>query len=161
MDFAARLLECEDAHIGVAVLQAILKLFDRDIELLRIGIKEETIASLLAHYLDPYFPELNVDVEYSLMGEVPKMVTYCKKPQKVYPDIIVHVRNNLASGIANNQANVLAIELKKDTNTETTSRDIAKLRAYRRELGYQNALFIRLGTGHAAGTISECEWVDA
>jgi hypothetical protein len=32
---------------------------------------------------------------------------------------------------------------------------------YRNELGYQNALFMRMGTGEQAGTFSECEWVDA
>jgi hypothetical protein len=54
----------------------------------------------------------------------------------------------------------LAIELKKDVNTEDTWRDISKLRAYRRELEYRHALFIRFGTCEAAGMVTECEWVD-
>ena len=161
MDFASRLLQCEDPYVGKAVLGAVQRLFDRDFELLQMGVKEETIASHLAHYLDPYFPGFHVDVEYSLMGEAPKMVTYNQAPQRVFPDIIVHLRNNVAVGIPNSKANVLALELKKDTNIEATGRDIAKLCAYRRELGYRCALFMRFGTRDAAGTISECEWVDA
>jgi len=125
-----------------------------------MGIKEETVAHHLAHYLDPYFSDFRVDVEYSLMGDVPKRVTYEDDPQLVYPDIIVHIRNNAARGISDAKANILAIELKKDTNTDETARDIKKLRAYRRELHYQHALFMRLGTGDAAKTIAECEWVD-
>ena len=161
VEFASRLLHCEDHYIGKAVLGAVQRLFDRDFELLQMGVKEETIASHLAHYLDPYFPDLQVDVEYSLMGEAPKMVTHNESPQRVFPDIIVHVRNNAAIGIPNAQANALVVELKKDTNIEATDRDIAKLRAYRRELGYRCALFMRFGTHDAAGTICECEWVDA
>jgi len=161
MDFASILGQYEDSYVGNAVLGAISKLFDRDMDLLQMGIKEETIASHLAHYLDPYFPDLHVDVEYSLMGEAPKMVTYDKNPQKVFPDIIVHMRNNKAAGIPDKQANVLAIELKKDTNGEATDRDVAKLRAYRRELGYRHALFMRFGTGAAAGTICQCKWINA
>jgi hypothetical protein len=162
MDFASVLLQCEDPYVGNAVLGAVSRLFDRDIDLLQMGIKEETIASHLAHYLDPYFPDLHVDVEYSLMDDAPKMVTYDENPQRVFPDIIVHIRNNKAAGISDEQSNVLAIELKKrDTNGEATDRDLAKLRAYRRELRYRHALFMRFGTGAAAGTICQCEWIDA
>ena len=161
MDFASRLLQCNDAYVGNAVLEAIRRLFERDFELLQMGIKEETIAHHLAHYLDPYFPDFRADVEYSLMGDIPKRVTYEENPQLVYPDIIVHMRNKIANGIPNKDANVLAIEMKKDTNTEASARDIVKLRAYRRELDYRHALFVRFGTRDAAGTICECEWVDA
>src|SRR6185437_12776967 len=160
MDFASVLEQCEDRLVGGALLAAVQKLFERDLELLKLGIKEETITAHLAHYLSSHFPDMYVDVEYNLMGDVPKTVTYDENPQKVRPDIIVHIRNNAALGIPNSAANVLAVELKKDTNAESTDRDIRKLRAYRRELHYQHALFIRFGTGHAAGTVVECEWVD-
>jgi hypothetical protein len=126
----------------------------------RLGAKEETIAAQIAHYLRPFFPEFNVDVEYSRMGEVPKKVTYEVRPQKVYPDIIVHIRDNRSAGIPDNEANVLAIELKKDTNTEKSERDIRKLGAYRTELGYRHALFMRFGTKKNAGEVLECRWVD-
>ncbi len=70
----------------------------------------------------------------------------------MFPDIIVHRRFT--------NENILAIELKKDSNDEQ-GHDILKLRAYRNQLGYHHALFIRLGTGKNAGSASECEWVFA
>lgn len=85
------------------------------------------------------------------MGDAPKKVAWSEKPDEVYPDIIVHVRMT--------DTNILAIELKKDSNPEKKDRDILKLKAYRRELGYTHALFVRLGVGKDSGTISECEWV--
>jgi hypothetical protein len=161
MDFASIADRCDDPAVGKVVLDAIVALFERDLDLLRMGVKEETITCHLARYLYPYFPDLHIDVEYSLMGDAPKAVTYDERPQRVYPDIIVHIRNNRAKGIPNAAANLLAIEVKKDTNLEETERDIRKLRAYRRELEYRHALFLRFGTGEAAGTVIECEWVDA
>jgi hypothetical protein len=57
------------------------------------------------------------------------------------------------------ETNLLAIELKKESNPEKKGKDILKLRAYRRELGYIHGLFLRLGVGENAGSVSECEWV--
>lgn len=74
-----------------------------------------------------------------------------KKPDDVFPDIIVHLRET--------KTNILAIELKKDSNPQTKEKDILKLRAYRLELGYKHGLFLRLGVGENAGSVSECEWV--
>jgi hypothetical protein len=161
MDYAEILQQCEEPAIGGAVLEAIGALFEGELQLLSLGAKEEAIAFHLARHLQPYFPDRVVDFEYSLMGEAPKTVTHDKKPQRVFPDIIAHIRNNRALGIPDNEANILVIEIKKDTNREAKQRDIRKLRAYRRELGYRHALFLRFATGEFAGTIVECEWVDA
>lgn len=152
MDFVQVIQRCEDAAVRDALLGALHTLFEHDRKLLDLSAKEEAIAFHLARYLQPYFPELHVDFEYDRMGDAPKTVTYDQRPQRVYPDIIVHVRYTTT--------NVLAIELKKDTNGDTKDRDIRKLAAYRRELGYRHGLFLRFGTGVAAGTIVECEWVD-
>jgi hypothetical protein len=46
------------------------------------------------------------------------------------------------------------------TDPKSKDDDIRKLRAYRRELGYLHALFVRFGVREQAGTICECEWVD-
>jgi|SRR5512138_935394 len=153
MEFVEVLESCDDPAVAEAVLGAINTLFERELRLLSLGAKEEAIAFHLAGYLKPYFPELNVDFEYDRMGDAPKTVTYDELPQRVYPDIIVHIRET--------RTNILAVELKKDTNRETKNRDIRKLRAYRRELEYRHALFLRFGTGDAAGTICECERVNA
>ncbi len=151
MNHANVLTECEELLIGTAVLNALNLLFEKDGQLLVINASEQAIAAKLAQYLQPHFPNYNVDVEYNRMGKAPKRVAWSEKPDEVYPDIIVHVRMT--------DTNILAIELKKDSNPEKKDKDILKLKAYRRELGYAHALFVRLGVGKESGTISECEWV--
>lgn len=151
MNYAEVLTECHEPLVGTAVLNSLNLLFEKDGQLLAINASEQSIAAKLAQYLQPYFPNYNVDVEYNRMGEAPKKVAWSEKPEEVYPDIIVHVRMT--------DTNVLAIELKKDSNPEKKDRDILKLKAYRRELGYVHALFVRLGVGKDSGTVSECEWV--
>jgi hypothetical protein len=151
MDYAQVLANCEDSAIGKAVLDALNQLFEKDGNLLAINASEQTIAAKIAQYLGPHFAEYHVDVEYNRMGDVPKRVTWSEKPDEVFPDIIVHRRMTAT--------NILAIELKKDSNPEKKDKDIFKLRAYRRELGYIHALFIRLGVQGDAGRVSECEWV--
>jgi len=151
MDYAEILTNCEEPAVGAAVLNGLSRLFERDVQLLAINASEQAIAARLAQYLQPHFPDHHVDVEYNRMGEAPKKVAWSGRPDEVYPDIIVHLRMT--------NTNVLAIELKKDSNPEKKEKDILKLGAYRRELGYSHALFIRLGVGAGAGTVSDCEWV--
>lgn len=145
------LANCDEPSVGAAVLDALNLLFEKDGQLLSINASEQAIAAKLAQYLLPHFPNCHVDVEYNRMGEAPKKVAWNEKPEEVYPDIIVHTRTT--------DQNILAIELKKDSNPEKKDRDILKLKAYRRELGYMHALFLRLNVGTRAGTVSECEWV--
>lgn len=151
MNYTNILTNCEEPAVGAAVLHSISKLFERDLQLLTINVSEETIAAKLAQYLQSYFPTHDVDVEYNRMGEAPKTVAWKDTPDKVFPDVVVHQRMT--------NINVIAIELKKDSNSEKKEKDILKLGAYRRELSYSHALFIRFGTGADAGKISECEWV--
>lgn len=154
VDFAAALEACDVPAVGKAVRDALSTLFDRDGKLLEIGAAERTIAARIANYLRPHFEGSDIDVDYNRMNDAPKTVAYDELPELVYPDIIVHVKGD-------NSANVLVIELKKDTNREPKERDIRKLLAYRRELEYRHALFLRLGTGKSSGVVLECEWVDA
>lgn len=151
MNHAEVLTKCDEPMVGIAVLNALNLLFKKDGQLLTINASEQAIAAKLAQYLQPHFPNHDVDVEYNRMGDRPKRVTWSEKLDEVYPDIIVHVRMT--------DTNILAIELKKDSNPEKKDKDILKLKAYRRELGYVHALFVRLGVGEDSGTISECEWV--
>jgi hypothetical protein len=151
MDYTEVLNSCDDPHVGAAILESLGQLFEIDKQLLYINASEQAIAAKIAQYLQLHFPGNHVDVEYNRMGEAPKKVVWGDKPDEVYPDIIVHLRET--------ETNILAIELKKDSNPEKKEKDILKLRAYRRELGYLHALFLRLGVGAASGTVSECEWV--
>ena len=126
-------------------------LFQNDGNLLSVNASEQAIAARFAGYLQGHFPGYNVDVEYNRMGDAPKTVAWSDKPERVYPDIIVHRRRT--------NTNVLAIELKKTSNPEGKANDLLKLAAYRRELGYLHALFLRLGVGDIVGLVPECEWV--
>lgn len=83
------------------------------------------------------------------MSDAPKRVLWNKNLDEVYPAIIVHLRQM--------KTNILAIELKKTSKPERKEKDIQKLQAYRCELGYGHALFIRFGVEEYAGTISECQ----
>jgi hypothetical protein len=157
VDYEPVLARCEDPAIGGAVAGALRQLFHdpNDLRSLANGTHERTIAEMLARYLRPHFAEYDVNVDYNRMGDEPKEVTWRIEagagPDRIYPDIIVHRRFT--------HENLLAIELKKDSNREPRTEDVLKLRAYRRQLGYRHALFIRLGVGTNAGAVSECEWV--
>lgn len=151
MNFSQVLSECKDYRIGFAVFDALKNLFENDIQLLCLNASEESVAAKIAQYLQPHFPSMHVDVEYNRMGCAPKKVAWSGTLEEVYPDIIVHLRDT--------NTNILAIEIKKDSNREPKDKDILKLQAYRTELGYQHALFIRLGVTAGAGSVSECEWV--
>ena len=153
MDYVQVLSACREPRVGLAVLDALTKLFERDIQLLGVNASEESATAKIAQYLQPHFPNMHIDVEYNRMGNAPKKVAWSGKLEEVYPDIIVHLRET--------ETNILAIEIKKDSNRESKGKDILKLQAYRDELGYHHALFMRLGVKAAAGDVSECEWVGA
>jgi Holliday junction resolvase len=69
----------------------------------------------------------------------------------VFPDIIVHKRGT--------DENLLVIEMKKTTSKKTdTTYDLGKLNAFKSQLGYQFAIFIKLQTDGKAG-IDEIQWV--
>jgi hypothetical protein len=151
VNYAQVLSECIDPQVGAAVLDALTKLFERDVQLLSLNVSEQSIAAKIAQYLSSHFSTMNVDVEYNKMGDAPKKVAWSGELKEVYPDIIVHLRDTVT--------NILVIELKKDSNPEPKDKDVSKLLAYRKELGYKHALFMRLGVNTDAGTVSECEWV--
>ena len=151
MTYRDTITGCPDQHVGNAVVSALDLLFQNDGNLLSVNASEQAIAARFAGYLQGHFPGYDVDVEYNRMGDVPKTVAWSDKPERVYPDIIVHRRRT--------NTNVLAIELKKTSNPEGKANDLLKLAAYRRELGYLHALFLRLGVGDIVGSVPECEWV--
>ena len=151
VDYETVLSGCKDVRIGAAVLDALKQFFEKDIQLLRLNASEQAAAAKIAQYLQPHFSGMHVDVEYNRMGKAPKKVAWRDKPEEVFPDIIVHVRET--------ETNILAVELKKSSNPELKAKDIKKLLAYRSELGYVHALFMRVGVLNKAGGVLECEWV--
>jgi hypothetical protein len=158
MNYLPVLKECEDSAVGASIADALGQLFTdpSDLRSLTNDTQERTIAEILARYLRPHFGQYEINVDYNRMGDQPKEVAWRVGPgagrDQVFPDIIVHRRFH-------HDHNLLAIELKKDSNRQSKEDDLLKLKAYRTQLHYRHALFIRLGVGKTAGTVSECEWV--
>jgi hypothetical protein len=152
MDYEAVVKNDDDDQVAGGVLGSVARLFEFDMALLERDASERSIASQFARHLQPFFPDYHIDVEYNLMGDVPKRVAWNGDPALVYPDLIVHRRRT--------QVNVLVMEIKKGSNAASKDDDIQKLAAYKIELGYRHALFMRFGVGDEAGTVLECEWVN-
>lgn len=145
---------------GAAVLAALNALLSQDAFLLEIDANERSIAYRLAMHLQAQLPELHVDCEYNRDGIDPKKIQHLglypddedTEAKTASPDIIAHRRGTAE--------NYLVIELKKSTNTTDRAVDFAKLRGYKKNLGFQFALFVELATNHKAA-VSVVEWVDA
>lgn len=152
MNYQDALKECRDPTVSNAIAEAIGQLFQHCDNQLRIDVNERALAGRLADYIRPYFQDFDVEVEYNRMGEAPKKLAWDENPDYVFPDIIVHEPMT-------NDRNLLVIEIKKSSNQESKEKDLKKLAAFRAELEYQHALFLRIGVGEHAGTITECEWV--
>ncbi len=54
---------------------------------------------------------------------------------------------------------LLVLEVKKSTNPESSQKDLAKLQAFKDQLGYRNALFVRFLTGETQPGIQDLVWV--
>lgn len=125
---------------------AINQLLKSDADILKIDINERTISARLANYLDHLFPGWHVDCEYNRDRHDPKYLDIIPRhvssddthATTVFPDIIVHRRCT--------DQNLLVIEMKKTTSSENNDYDKRKLRAFRKQLGYCYAVFIKLKT---------------
>ena len=136
------------------VKRAIDHLFRHDEALFKLDVNERSISHKLAAYLqDEFEDEWDVDCEYNrrnhdnenikkkLMGlsEFPDRVGVDDtKAQTVYPDIIVHHRDN--------NDNCLVIEIKKTSNARGKNFDLEKLRAFKQQLHYEHTLYLQFRT---------------
>jgi hypothetical protein len=139
------------------VSAAIKRLFEEDVQLLRIDVNERSISHRLALHLQHEFPEWDVDCEYNRkqhndvkrldlpVGSVSSNDTDAKT---VFPDIIIHRRTK--------PDNLLVIEIKKTTSRVSCEADFRKLAAFKSQLGYSYALFLRFATGNTETEV-DCE----
>jgi hypothetical protein len=150
-------VEAIDEKIGTAIE----RLFERDAHLLTGNANERSISHRLALHLQDEFQEWDVDCEYNRKGhgKVKKLELPIESTQSddteaktVFPDIIVHRRTT--------DDNLLVIEVKKTTSQVPNKTDFQKLNAFKEQLGYRHALFLKLITGHAEVGISEKCWID-
>ena len=151
-------------HISIKAIHKLVDnalncLFTIDSYLLINDANERAITHRLACYLQTSFPEWDVDCEYNRNHDQAKRLHSIASRnaqmdntngKTVFPDIIVHKRGT------NN--NLLVIEVKKSTNRETEHFDFAKLDAYKNELNYKFALFIKLLTGNSTVGIQDYIW---
>ena len=70
----------------------------------------------------------------------------------IYPDVIVHKRGH-------DEANLLAIEVKKSTNGTPRECDWAKLQGLQEDYGYEYAVLVDLPVGNRAGEDPDFEWL--
>ena len=144
-----------EQEVRIKIEAAIQKLIDHDRPLLEIDVNERTITHRLAIYIEELFPEWKVDCEYNRLFDQSKQIVVTKKilsmegngttsvtdehAKTVYPDIIIHHRISTD--------NLVIIEVKKTTNRTPDNADIGKLQAYKEQIGYVYAVFLRLRTG--------------
>lgn len=137
-----------EQEVKKKVNKAINMLLNKDIYLLQVDANERTVCHRLAVYLERFFPEeWDVDCEYNRRGGLPKQLHFvsdwiasCDETiaRTVYPDIIIHQRGT--------DKNLLVIEVKKTTSYDGDDFDFVKLKAYKSEIGYEFAVFMKIMT---------------
>ena len=142
---------------GDAVVHALSELLVNDHDLLGIDANERSITFRFAMYLQRHFPDWTVDCEYNRDGIEPKRLGHLElypdseddEAKTVFPDVIVHRRGT--------KENHLVLEFKKSTSRVNRQIDLRKLQGYKRQLGYEHALFVEVGTEGQAIIIA-LEW---
>ncbi len=137
--------------IKSAIDDAINQLLRADSDILIMDVNERTISHRLANYLEPHFPGWNVDCEYNRNHDDPKRLDIRRRniqsddtqATTVFPDIIIHRRGT--------DENLVVIEMKKTTSAENDTYDLGKLNAFKNQLGYHFAIFIKIQTGEKYG----------
>jgi hypothetical protein len=145
------------ADVEERLKAALQQLCVKDRHLLYVGASERSIAFRLGLYLQCKFSDWHVDCEYNRHGPNRKRVALdesrCASKDLVIPDIIIHRRGQQGP-------NLLAIEVKKDIDGQggKVQHDLEKLKAYKRELCYAYAVFLKVWTGENAQDPLIC-WV--
>ena len=145
-----------DPEIADRVIVAVDLLLQRDAYLFTHRVGERSLSHRLAIYVEAQFPGWDVDCEYDRDGDVRKAIPDGSgndddEGSAVLPDIIVHHRGP--------GGNHLVFELKKSTNRIPDDRDLTKLRAYCRHLGYEHGVFIRFVVGQLEPDVMRAEFV--
>lgn len=147
-------------EVMALVDRSVHRLFAED-DTLPPGVNERTLTHRIAIYLEDEvrrvlhplggdYARLSVDCEYNRRGEsAPKEIVIFPdaispaelEATTVYPDIIVHIRGS-------DDLNFLAIEVKREPRNEreekAAARDRAKVAAYKAQVDYDHAVFVRL-----------------
>jgi len=148
-----------DSDIEAKLHQAISELLNRDDHLLQFDVNERTISHQLAFHLKREFPDWDVDCEYNRNHDDIKRLKLPREKvdsddtfaQTVFPDIIIHHRGT--------DENLIVIEIKKSSNPQSPKRDFQKLNAFKSQLGYQHAAFIKFNVDEGKIGVEPISWV--
>jgi hypothetical protein len=145
-------------EVETLLRHAVAQLLEHDWQLLEYDVDERAVVAKLACYLARLFPEYHVDVEYNRHGLTRKQLglpSACRGggTKLIVPDLIVHSRGS-------DDANLLVLEVKKETNREPRTCDRAKIAGMKHHYGYTWGLLLELpaGTG-ARDRPPDLEWV--
>lgn len=124
-------LEMFREKIKEILIQGLQELYSQDYKNIDDGVSEMNLCSRLAHYMQCLlkcnlnhieFEHYFVDVEYDRMGkDNSKRVS--SNPRNIRCDLLIHSR-----GIKT-QDNLLALEMKKDSNSSNVEEDKSRLKA--------------------------------
>ncbi|MES9994010.1 MAG: hypothetical protein ABW098_18830 [Candidatus Thiodiazotropha sp.] len=149
--------DSSDTDVRRRVEEIIAAFIEKEADLLINNSSEQAITHRLAVMLEHEFGEWHVDCEYNRDQDAVKRLKYAISPEHpveekdVVPDIIIHERMS--------PNNFIVFEVKKSTNPEPDEKDLAKLLAFKEQLGYQNACFVRFVVGPPSPAIQRLEWV--
>ena len=140
------------------LINALEKLLEKDGYLLKVKANERSITHKVGLYLASEFLSFDVDCEYnrdgvsskeliSLANE--KITADSTEAVTVYPDIIIHQRGA-------NKKNLLVIEAKKSNSSVKDEVDLNKLKAFKRDLKYKFAAFVKFNLSDRS---FEIKWV--
>lgn len=141
------------------LMECLEALVEHDAFLLTNDVNERAISHRLCMYLQQALPDWDVDCEYNRNHDDPKMLNIQTRrtlsddntqATTVFPDIIVHRRNT--------DDNKLVIEMKKTTSAESDAYDLRKLHAFKNQLGYELAAFVKVQTGRETADY-ELNWI--
>lgn len=129
--------------------------------LLKVDSSERSITHHLAIHLASNFPEHQTDCEFNRDGFNSKKLALAEctvsneatEAVTVFPDIVVHQRGS-------KDKNLLAIEVKKATSTESSEYDYKKLRAFKSELNYEFAAHVVIGYDKNHQLVRATKWID-
>ena len=127
-----------EKEINERLKRSLDMLYFHDLFLLKNDVVETAISHKLALYLQQQFDDWHVDCEYNrnYLGDVKRL-----DGDIVRPDIIIHRRETRAD-------NLMVIEIKKMSRTPADEADgLCKLKKYKERMGYQHAVFLKIGTG--------------
>lgn len=135
------------AHAQDRILAAATHLLNHDSYLFTRDLNERSISHKFAEHLQREFPEWHVDCEYNRDHHDPKRLDLPPRHDISSDDLTLRQFSPTSSSMSVAPTNnFIVIEVKKSSNPENDNWDLAKLAAFKNQLGYEVAMFFRFAT---------------